>query len=271
MNTLKFTSSGISQGYASYGSMSGSKITVFDSTVVDFSVIDNLGNLVFPPLQYSSQTGNTDVNLLGWTIEGEWTIQKNVVQRGKDACPAISESDMFSKIFALNTSGAYVSERKFQKPIPMRKTQDIPLIGKKFYASGFSQLKNNVSIVVTIPAFGTNRQYLETTRITKECLHHFQVVYDNQIILEAILDSNDFPSSEKNLGQIYYFPDNLSAYDENGTRKNYNWRCRISYKKIIEGSTEAWPNNLAWSEWSQYFTFKVNSPPNPPTELSVKS
>ena len=271
MNTIKFTSSGISSEYQSYGSMSEKKIIVYDSRPIDLSVVDGFGNLIFPPLRYDSTSGNTEIDLSQWIIDGEWEIQKNVVQKGYDAKHPVNENDMFLITLMSSMKNSYAPLRKFKRPIPMKNILDVPVVGKRFYASGFSQLENGKSIVVTIPAFGENRQYLETTRIVKSCLHHFQVEHNGEKILEAILDSNDFNENGKNLGQIYYFPENLTSYDESGNRKLYNWRYRISYKRVIEGSTEHWPENLQWSEWSQYFTFKVNSAPGSPTELSVSS
>ena len=268
MNTIKFNSNGILEDFIEYGSFHDNILTVFDSKIIDFIVYDHNGSQVLVPKQYSEENNSVDVDLSEFDISGTWTAQKLIVQQGASAEQPLSASDFTQLEYLLHLNNQYAPLHRSKNPIPVANIQDIPFVGQQFYASGTQQLINGRSIVATIPASGENRQYVGTSRTNKDCLHHFQVWSGQQIVLEAILDSQDFDQGGVNLGQIYYFPQNLKAYDEFGNRKEYNWRARISYKEI-SSSENSWPDNLIWSEWSQFFTFKVNIPPGTPFELRV--
>lgn len=238
-----------------------------DTRIVDFSIENNLGELVLPPRTYSDYTGTTTINFTNWDIQGTWHIRKVPVERGKDAEQGIALDEYLVQMYLLKSNGLYMPHTGDEQVFPIVQERKAPVLGKRFHASGKDQLISNEIVRAVIPCSGMMRQYVGTTEISsgvEGILYHFQVYRGDAVIYDVTQDSLVYPASYIHHGNDFYFPELLPAKPSQEAEKYvYYWRVRASYKLMNPAG------ELYWSQWSRQFPFVVNTPPPAPYELSV--
>ena len=252
---IKFTSEEILEG-AEFGAWNPPIMEIPNFNSSEIRVVDENGNLLFPII--NSFESGVRIDFTDWEISGTWTIFQTEVVPGKDASPPIELEDFFSLQFLANSKSRFISQ-KISYPISTPNYSDLTMLGDNFYASGTPQIQNGIQVEAIIPAFGEKKQWVGTDPSPSgEAIFQFQVVEGSNTLWDVLQDSNQISNPEK-----FFFPENLLAYTENNVRRIYHWRVKVTFKVMDANSS------YIWTEWSQWFQFKVNVPPEAPRELKV--
>lgn len=244
-------------------------LSIPNTKIMEFSIENNLGELVIPSRSYSDYTKATTIDFTNWDIQGVWHLRKIPVEKGKDAEPGVSLDEYLVQMYLLKANGLYLPHSGEAPAFPVVQEKKAPLLSKRFYASGTEQLVSEEVIKAIIPCSGSMRQYVGTAEISsgiEGMLYQFQVYRGDTVLYDVTQDSLVYPQNYIHHGNEFYFPELLPAKaDIESIRYTYYWRVRASYK------LRSPQNELYWSGWSKQFPFTVNTPPPVPYELSVSA